>query len=60
MSDAIQPGEMPWRVFLNGKYAYVLYAIDGHAAIVKVNERLGNIRAAETNIKVNRANSASD
>ena len=54
------PNEVPWRIFLNGKYTYVIYAADGEAAIRVVNEMLGNIKAADTTIKAYRALSASD
>ena len=54
------PTEVPWRIFLNGKYSHVVYAETGEAAIGKENERLGNMKAADTTIQAYRANSATD
>lgn len=54
------PDAVPWRIFLNGKYSHVVYAVDGEAAIRVVNDQLGNMKAADTTIKACRANSATD
>jgi hypothetical protein len=60
MAEISQPGERPWRVFINGKYSHVTYAVTNFEALAKENQRLGNIKAATTSIEIYAANSASD
>ena len=51
--------QMPWRIFLNGKFSHVAYAATAHEALAAENQRLG-VRAAVTEIKVNKVNSSTD
>lgn len=51
---------VPWRIFLNRKYWGIINAISGEDAMRQVNERLGYSKAADTDIRAYRANSASD
>lgn len=60
MSELTKPGEVPWRIFVDGKFYCTLDALDAGAAISKVNERLGTLKAPTVTIKAYRANSASD
>jgi hypothetical protein len=57
MSGTLQTA---WRVFINGRFNHTAYGVDANNVVDEVKRRLGPTMTAKLDIRVYRANSASD